>query len=294
MGAKRMEKVTPPKEAIAKHVVIIGIDGLGSHNITSDKIRGRIPSLDFIKNNGAWTHKAYIDRIAISAPNWQGSLTGSSSKLHGVLKNKCYRGKNIPTIFDLFYNQKKDSEMGMIFDWDVIGCLSQNRGKFKESYHPATEDNQSIKAIGKDTADYILEKRPALIFTYFGAADEAGHHHSGRSDEYANAIIQIDKEVGNILDALKEADILDETLVIVTSDHGHMRGIKAHSTRFKPVPLYIMGPKIKKGEMKHVSRWNKLTLRNNLVAPLAAHYLGLKQPLVWQNSVLPLLPYIQD
>jgi predicted AlkP superfamily pyrophosphatase or phosphodiesterase len=168
-----------------------------------------------------------------------------------------------------------------------------NIDKFYTFYHAYDDESEySTDVIGRETVKYINQNKPELLFVYLGQVDIMGHEHSGRSDQYANALIRIDYQIGKILDALTRAQILEETLVILTADHGHLKGINAHSTSLSPVPFYIMGPNIKKGEMKWKPIHSTNRIQNNLVAPLAAFFLGLDRPDEWETSVYRLLPYI--
>lgn len=286
--------VATPSAPLAKHVLIIGIDGLGSKNITFSKIKGKIPNIDFIKNNGAWTHNAYIDPMHnTSGPNWQGIFTGTNSLLSGVTGNKNQNGYGVETIFDTLYKKNPNAKIGLIYDWEWFGYSPLNIDKFYTFYHHYEYEKElSTDIIGREAVKYIIQNKPQLLFTYFGLGDIAGHMFSAGSDEYANTIIRIDYQIGKILDALDKVQILEETLVIIIADHGHTTKIKGHSSVFRPVPLYIMGPNIKKGKMKWKSILSTNRIRNNLVAPLVAFFLGLDRPDEWSSSVYRLLPYI--
>ncbi len=75
---------------------------------------------------------------------------------------------------------------------------------------------------------------------------------NARHAYYAN-VSYFDSNVGKIVKALEEADLLDDTVVVVTSDHGDMLGERGlwykmtwfeHSAR---VPLVMAGPGIARG-----------------------------------------------
>ncbi len=73
----------------------------------------------------------------------------------------------------------------------------------------------------------------------------------GREAYYASVDF-VDDCIGELLDSLQRADLLDNTLVIYTSDHGEMAGIHGlwgKTVYFEPsigVPLLISGPGIRK------------------------------------------------
>lgn len=60
-------------------------------------------------------------------------------------------------------------------------------------------------------------------FGYKGGKDDAEHHRTVKA-AYYGMIDLIDKQVGRLVDALKESGQLENTLIIFTSDHGEMLG----------------------------------------------------------------------
>ena len=77
---------------------------------------------------------------------------------------------------------------------------------------------------------------------------------NARHGYYAN-ISYFDSKIGAIVEALKEADLYDDTVIVVTSDHGDMLGERGlwykmnffeHSAR---VPLIVSGPGIGHGRV---------------------------------------------
>lgn len=266
-----------------EHVILLGIDGYGKNNLIKRPYRGIppaiTPNMDFIKENGAWTLDAQIDSLAWSGPNWMGILTGYKSKEHRVLLNRCYRGKGLPTIFEHIKNQMPEAEVGVIYDWDSIGCYP-----LEESVDFKLE-TKNERETAQEAVRYIKEKKPTFLFTYFGRVDTEGHAHRGNSKQYNEAVEATDKAIGEILQALKIAEMLDNSLVILTSDHGHLKAINLHSGPKSPVPLFFMGPNVIKGEM------NQEMIRNNMVAPLIAYALRIQVNPLWDAKADLLKPY---
>ena len=68
-----------------------------------------------------------------------------------------------------------------------------------------------------------------------------------RAHYYAN-VTMIDKQVGDIIDALERRGVLDETIIIFTSDHGDALGDHGHSQKWNmyestvQVPALVFGP----------------------------------------------------
>ncbi|HHZ89543.1 TPA: sulfatase [Candidatus Poribacteria bacterium] len=82
-------------------------------------------------------------------------------------------------------------------------------------------------------------------------------------DGYDVAIRYADDHVGHILNALADADILDETLVIISADHGENQGelnvYGDHQTAdyiTSRVPLIVVGPGIQQGHVDEGLHYN--------------------------------------
>ncbi len=87
---------------------------------------------------------------------------------------------------------------------------------------------------------------------------------AGLQDMYEGAIAYLDSQIGNLLDELQDKGVLENTIVIITSDHGEEfseHGIPSHGhSLYSPtihVPLIIsFPPKVPKGKI--VSEWVSL------------------------------------
>ena len=271
-------------QAKVKHVVFIGIDGLGTHNLYRDEFKGVaapvVPNINRLKSASAWTGNASIDERNWSGPNWVGMITGSTSDEHGVHSNKCKSSKNIPTVYQIIKEQMPSSRISVFYDWRSIKCHA-GKGfvdKFKINLKTAWITKRVLRE---------LKKRPTLTFVYYGKADTAGHSKGGHSSKYKNALEKIDKGVGEILDYLKSSGMDKETLVILTADHGHHPTDGVHSTVDFKVPLFMMGPGIIPGEMSG-------EFRNNQVAPIIAFALGLNPSPKWSSTIHSLEEYFTD
>jgi predicted AlkP superfamily pyrophosphatase or phosphodiesterase len=63
-------------------------------------------------------------------------------------------------------------------------------------------------------------ERPSFLCTYFALADTAGHNHGTDSPELIEAIEQLDRTIGDLIQGLKEREILHRVNLLVVSDHG--------------------------------------------------------------------------
>ncbi len=76
----------------------------------------------------------------------------------------------------------------------------------------------------------IKEKRPSLLMIHLVQTDYAQHATGPHSIESDHAFVRVDRHIGEIIDAVSEAGILERTAFVITGDHGFYR---VHSS-FQP------------------------------------------------------------
>ena len=76
--------------------------------------------------------------------------------------------------------------------------------------------------------DFICEKKPTLTSIAFDEPDETGHAKCFGSDEYHQKITHVDSLLSIIVERIKKAGMWDNSIIILTSDHGGEFGTKHH------------------------------------------------------------------
>ncbi|MBX7149677.1 alkaline phosphatase family protein [bacterium] len=66
----------------------------------------------------------------------------------------------------------------------------------------------------------LISKKPEYVFVTYPGIDEISHRTSPFSERTRNAYHQLDRHVGNMIEALKNNGIYDDTLIAMASDHG--------------------------------------------------------------------------
>ena len=109
-----------------------------------------------------------------------------------------------------------------------------------------------------DSHDDDLAHRPGLYRRCQGIFSEMTEeqHREARACYYAS-ITEIDQQFGRLIDELKTAGVYDDTIIVVTSDHGeHLGDHGLYAKNIHPgegvyrIPLFISGPGINKtGDM---------------------------------------------
>jgi len=111
-----------------------------------------------------------------------------------------------------------------------------------------------------------------------------------RAHYYAN-VTMIDKQVGDLLDALEQRGVLDNTIIIFTSDHGDCLGDHGHSQKWNMYEATVRVPAIVSWP-GHVPEGQRV---NDLVAlfdfgPTILEYAGIEPP-EWMEAT-SLSPYL--
>lgn len=263
----------------AKHVVLIGLDGWGAYSVE----KADMPNVKKLMSEGAYTLKKRSVLPSSSAVNWASMYMGAGPELHGYtewgsqtpeLPSRVVNENGIfPTVFSLLRESDPKAEIGCICEWAgiryVCDTLSLNYDKH------VTEKPQN-PATTRYAVDYIKSARPALVNIVFDEPDHVGHAEGHDTPAYYEKLKELDGYVGQIVQAIKDAGIWDDTIIIVTADHGGIqKGHGGKTMAEMETPFIIAGKGIKKGYVLEDS------MMQFDCASTIAYIFGLKQPQVW-------------
>ena len=128
----------------------------------------------------------------------------------------------------------------------------------------------------KKAEKYIREEKPDFLFIHFDDVDHVGHEHGHKTQFYYDAVSVVDKQIGSVIQATKDAGIFKETVFIVSADHGGIGyGHGGETLDEIEIPFILYGKGIKKG----YTIKNKVYTYDN--AATVATLLGIKQPYAW-------------
>lgn len=238
---------TPGK---ARHVIIIGVDGLSTDGV----IRAETPNLDAMMAGGSWSLHARGVLPTTSSANWASMISGVGPEQHGVVSNDWRVGELglptsvtgsggfFPSIFQIITDQHPDWEVGSIYDWDGFGNLYDHR--FVDyDMNGEGEDQTTALAV-----DYIKARRPEFLFVHLDHVDHAGHADGHGTPAYLASVTKADALIGAIRQAVVDAGIADETVILVSSDHGGVgKGHGGETLAELEIPWIAHGADIKPG-----------------------------------------------
>jgi len=260
-----------------KHVILVGMDGLGAYSFA----KADNPNMKQMMQDGAYTLRARSVLPSSSAVNWASMVMGAGPELHGYTEwdskkpdlpsRELDQYNMFPSIYTILRQQKPTAEIGVIYSWDGIGYLFP---KEAVNHSVACHDNDSLATAA--AVDYIKTKHPDLLFIHFDEPDGTGHNIGHDTPAYYEQVHKNDLRLGQILQAVKDAGMWDNTIVLLTADHGGIKkGHGGKTMEEMQIPWIIRGPGIAKN---HEIRNSVMTYDT---AATLAWIFGLKTPAVW-------------
>lgn len=259
-----------------KHVVLIGVDGMGAYAFK----KAKLPVMQSMMAKGSWSLEARTVLPSSSAANWASMNMGAGPELHGFTtwgsKSPDMPSRVLdeygmfPSIAGLLRKSRPESEIGFIYEWDGIGYL-----------FPKAAVNKDLNcdgdiALTNAVVEYIETKKPNFLFVHLHDVDSVGHTVGHDTPEYYASVERTDAHIGEILQSIERAGIADETLVLVTADHGGIKkGHGSISMAEMQIPWIVVGPGIRKNHQVQES-----IMTFDTAATIAAA-LKLKAPQVW-------------
>ncbi len=264
----------------AKHVVLIALDGWGAYSVP----KGDIPHIKSVMEQGSYTlHKRSVFPSA-SAINWASMFMGVGTELHGYTKwgsktpeipSRVVNEHNIsPTIFSILREQCPEAEIGVLHEWEGIKYLVDTLALSHRGQAPSYDDYP--EALCEMAETYIKEKKPALTAVCFDQLDHAGHKAGHDTEGYYACLHTMDSYVGRILQAVKDAGMWEDTVIMITADHGGIdKGHGGITMEEVEIPFIIAGKGIKQsGEFQE-------SMMQFDTASTIAYVFRLEQPQVW-------------
>ena len=263
----------------AEHVIFIGLDGWGSYSVD----KADMPNVKKLMSEGTYTLQKRTVLPSSSAVNWASMFMGAGPELHGYTdwgsqtpdlpSRVLNENGTFPNIFQLIRRAAPNAEMGMMSEWGGIKFISDTIAL--NTYTKASTENGNIdlRDIG---VNYIKENKPTFAGIIFDSPDYVGHGAGHDTPEYYAKLTELDGYIGEFIQAAKDAGIYENTIFIVTSDHGGIdKGHGGKTMMEMETPFIIAGKGIKAGGQFQES------MMQFDVAPTIAEIFNLEGPQVW-------------
>ncbi|HTO89821.1 MAG TPA: ectonucleotide pyrophosphatase/phosphodiesterase [Candidatus Sulfotelmatobacter sp.] len=235
----------PARAPSARRALLISVDGLRPDLM----LRANTPTLHDLMRQGSFSMWARTTAVSITLPSHTSMLTGVPPARHGIDWNRDLPFSEIvyprvPTLFELAKKAGRTTAM-------VAG-----KKKFEALAKPGTLDWCFVPSVtvvsDEQVADsavaMIARHHPEVMFVHLPAVDTAGHEHGWGSDAQLDAIETADRCISAILGELRRQELLQATVVIVSSDHGGAGTEHGpDDPRSRTIPWLISGPGVRQG-----------------------------------------------
>ncbi|XVV15061.1 alkaline phosphatase family protein [Actinoplanes sp. CA-131856] len=220
--------------APVKKLLVVGMDGLN----WDSAVAADAPNLDSLAAQGLLARSlVQCPSVADSSsgPGWSNIATGVWPDRHGVTDNR-FAGKQYGTYPDFLTRLETANPAYRTYsavDWAAL----HSQGTFSTKIDTrVTYDGDANGYAAQDvkiTADAVSRlgaaDGPDASFVYLGNTDAVAHA-SGTGSAYLSAIATQDKQLGQLLAAVKGRATYasEDWLILVTTDHGHRVPLGGH------------------------------------------------------------------
>jgi hypothetical protein len=231
---------TATTQAGIKYVVIISVDGLRPDALEL----ADTPTLDDLKTRGAYSPNAQTVLCSYTLPSHASMLSGVTPEKHGILWGTPYigwPGMNGPTLFNVAHDAGLETAM-------VFGKQKLNYLVLQNSVDELRGTDAHDPEVKEQAVELIEAGLPDVLFIHFPDTDRVGHAYGWMSSNQLYAVNFVDGLIGEIVAALDSGRYLNNTLLIITSDHGG-HGFKHgdDSPEDRTIPWLVVGPGVPVG-----------------------------------------------
>ena len=245
----------------AEHVFIISLDGGKPAAIE----QSRMPALERLVAEGAHTWTANTISPSTTLPAHTSMLTGVGPDKHHILWNGWVPARGVvgvPTVFSaarqagfstaMFVGKEKFRHLLRTNSVDefnygraaAVDVVKSDSGGAEEKH----EGTVLADKVAAQAAAYIAQHKPNLCFIHFADPDAAGHKYGWGSPQQLEAFARTDAALDVVVQAIRRAGIADETVVIVSADHGgHGRIHGTKNPEDMHIPWIAWGRGVKRG-----------------------------------------------
>jgi arylsulfatase A-like enzyme len=256
----------------ARRALIISVDGLRPDLL----LRANTPNMHALFESGSFSFWARTTEVSITLPSHTSMVTGVVPKKHGIHFNddgpeeQVY--PNVPTLFELAKKQGyttslvsgKSKFMALTREVDFVSVPPRKKGR---------NDKETAEA----AVEIIKSNRPDIMYLHLAGVDGKGHGIGWGSPAQMKAIAEADEALGVVFNALREAGLFDQTLIILSADHGGAgRWHGRDDARARHIPWIAVGPGIRKNH--DLTMYREVQINTEDTFATACYFLGIPLP----------------
>jgi hypothetical protein len=250
-----------------KRAFVIGLDGAIGGSVRE----AATPNIDEILSEGIVDYSAQTVFPSSSFEAWGAMFHGVGPEKHKLNgDHPCPEDVPWPSFMKVAKQKRPEIKCASFSCWEPINT------HIIEGSCDCHSISMPDPALTATAAAYIRAYSPDIYFMQLDFIDAAGHSHGYGSQEYLEQITATDALVGVVIDAIRDAGIFDESLIVLLSDHGGEG--KSHGSDHPDCMTIFWGcrgPGIPSG----IELENQVNIMDT--AAVVAYALGLPAPEGW-------------
>lgn len=214
------------------YVVVLSLDGFRADYIEKHNAK----NIAEIAKNGVRVKRMIPSNPTKTFPNHYTLATGLYPDHHGLIGNSFY-APDLDKVYSL--GDRKMVENGDFYGGEPIWNTAKKAGLKTASYfwvgseakingmQPDIWKKYNSRITFEQRIDSVIswlqlpkKKRPRLVMLYYNEPDSSGHRFGPESDEVAQQVNYVDKNVGDLYKRLQKLPIAKNINFILVADHG--------------------------------------------------------------------------
>ena len=301
-----------PGTGDSPYLILISIDGFSWDYLSTYPT----PALDRIAQSGVRAESLRPVFPSLTFPNHYSIATGLYPSEHGIVHNR-FPGETRTEWYHL--RDRSSVEDPRWYGGEPVWVTAEKNGLVSAAYYfvgteaaiggvsPSHWHSFDASVPGSDRVEQVItwlqwpaERRPHLITLYFEHVDRAGHDFGRNSPELAAAVLQVDTNIGRLLDAIAGMDLGGDVYVVVVSDHGQANYVNPEATFVLRDHVDLAGLEVTAGGayawmyQQQPDRARALAIRDTINESWAHGYAVLRDdaPAEWRIDDSPRFPEI--
>lgn len=250
-----------------RNVVLISLDTCRADRLSCYGYpRQSTPNIDSVANEGVLFDLA-LTPVPLTVPAHSSMLTGTYPPIHGARGNEGFRlAESNVTLAEMLRDAGYETA-AFVGGFPLAALFGLNQGfntydgQFSESGNKRFYNERRAEEVSRPAMAWLEQhgKKPFFLFLhYYDAhtpyAPPASYAAAYSDDLYAGEIAYTDSAVGQILDKLRRLGLYEDTLIVITGDHGESLGEHGETTHgyfayqgTMRVPMIVRAPRCVRG-----------------------------------------------
>lgn len=262
----------PGPGARAQHVLIISLDGARPDGL-------RAAGINAVLQESSYSMTAQTTRPPVTLPSHMSMVSGVGPEKHGIRENDWRPGMPYPAAPTVFSLAKQAGLRTALFTQKNYVLAIANPQYVDKVELLAWRPPDLAPALVTSAGAYIRSARPHVLLAHISDPDAAGHAEGWMSFAYLQALRRSVAGITALRQALRDAGIEGQTLVVITADHGGIdRDHRVLVPEVLTIPWIALGPGVRRGVVLE---------RPIMIYDTAAtvlHALGLQVPAGWDGK----------